>query len=67
LMEGEGVPSNAWQGLRQHLTQQRHCPSCGRVVWGNAYFRHIRRCTGNPTPARELETESAPSYFPVQK
>jgi hypothetical protein len=61
LMEDEGVPSNAWQGLRQHLTQQRQCPGCDRAIWGNAYFRHIRRCTSNPTPARELETESAAS------
>lgn len=59
LMEDEDVSSNAWQGLRQHLTQQRHCPSCGRVVWGNAYFRHIKRCNGSPAPVRELETESA--------
>ncbi len=57
LMEDDSVPSNAWQGLRQHLTQQRHCPGCGRAVRGNAYFRHIKRCNGRPAPVRELETE----------
>ncbi len=59
LMEDESVPSNVWQGLRQHLTRKNECPGCGRVIRRNGYFRHVKRCSGSPTPARELETESA--------
>lgn len=59
LQEDEVLPSNAWQGLRQHLTQQKHCPACGRVIWGNAYFRHIKRCTNSPALPRERESERA--------
>ena len=59
LMEDETLPSNAWHGLRQHLTRQKQCTGCGRVIWGNVYFRHIKTCAGGPAPAREFETESA--------
>jgi hypothetical protein len=44
LMEDEDVQPNAWQGSRQHLTKQRECPDCQRVIRGNAYFYHVQRC-----------------------
>ena len=44
VMEDKNVRPNAWQGLRQHLTKQRQCPRCQRVVRGNAYFRHVKHC-----------------------
>jgi MerR HTH family regulatory protein len=58
LMEDEIVPSNAWQGLRQHLTEQKQCPDCGRIIRGNAFFRHVKRCTGGTAHAREFEAKS---------
>jgi hypothetical protein len=59
VVEDEVVPSNDWQGLRQHLSRQKQCPACGRVIWGNGYFLHIKRCNSRPGPAGELETERA--------
>jgi hypothetical protein len=44
LMEDEDMKPNAWQGPRQHLTEQRQCGECRRVIRGNAYFHHVQRC-----------------------
>ncbi len=59
LMEDEDVQPNAWQGPRQHLTKQRQCPGCRRVVRGNAYFRHVKRCGGGRASASGTESQSA--------
>ena len=61
LMEGKNIRPNAWQGPRQHLTKQRQCPGCRRVVRGNAYFRHVRRCTGGRASASGIESQTATS------
>jgi hypothetical protein len=52
VMGDESVPPNAWYGPRQHLTKKRRCPGCQRVVRGNAYFRHVKRCISRGTSAR---------------
>jgi hypothetical protein len=54
----ESVPPNVWHGPRQHLTKKRQCPRCQRVVRGNAYFRHVKRCIGRGTSARGTETRT---------
>jgi hypothetical protein len=59
LMEDNGVQLNAWQGVRQHLTKQRQRPSCRRVVRGNAYFRHVKRCGSGRAPANGIESPRA--------
>ncbi len=59
LMEDKDVELNAWQGVRQHLTKQRQCPNCRRVVRGNAYFRHVKRCGSGRAPANGIESPRA--------
>jgi hypothetical protein len=59
LMEGKKVRPNAWQGSRQHLTTRRRCPGCCRVIRGNAYFRHLKRCQGGRASAGRIESGSA--------
>jgi uncharacterized C2H2 Zn-finger protein len=39
------------------LVQTRRCPQCGRVIRGNAYFRHVNRCNANSAPADQDKTE----------
>lgn len=29
-----------------HLRIRHECPRCGRVIWGNAYYRHMLACQG---------------------
>ncbi|HUY15647.1 MAG TPA: hypothetical protein VMX16_18760 [Terriglobia bacterium] len=41
----------AWRGLHQHLAERKSCPSCGRVIPGNGYFRHVKHCIVAPAPA----------------
>ena len=59
LMEDEDVQPNAWQGRRQHLTEQRQCRECRRVIRGNAYFRHVKRCRSGAPPANGSESQGA--------
>ena len=63
LMEGKKVRPNAWQGSRQHLTTRRQCPGCRRVIRGNAYFRHVKRCQGVRTSARRIESQSTTTDY----
>ncbi|HUY13176.1 MAG TPA: hypothetical protein VMX16_06020 [Terriglobia bacterium] len=41
----------AWSGPRQHLAERKSCPSCGRVIPGNGYFRHVKSCIAAPASA----------------
>jgi predicted DNA-binding antitoxin AbrB/MazE fold protein len=34
----------SWNGSRQHLTERKACPRCGRKITGNAYARHATSC-----------------------
>jgi hypothetical protein len=45
--------------LRQHLSKQRQCPGCGRAIRGNAYFRHVKRCSGGRASANGMESQRA--------
>ena len=49
-LEGRKKQPGDWKGSRQHLAEQKACPHCGRIVIGNAYFRHVRSCR-TPLPA----------------
>ncbi len=40
------TPSKPWNGSRQHLTERKACPRCGRKIIGNAYARHVHSCAG---------------------
>ena len=59
LMESKNVQPKPWQGLRQHLTKQRQCPDCRRLVRGNAYFRHVKRCGRGRASANGIESPRA--------
>jgi hypothetical protein len=39
-----GKSAGQWNGYRQHLTEQKECPRCGREILGNAYSRHVMNC-----------------------
>jgi len=32
------------QSVRKHARVVRKCPTCGRPIRGNAFFRHIKKC-----------------------
>lgn len=56
----------AWRGLRQHLAERKSRPSCGRVIPGNGYFRHVKHCIVAPAPAEASADSPNPraSSFP---
>jgi len=58
LIENKNVRLTGCQGTRQHLVQSRRCPHCGRVIRGNAYFRHVNKCNANSARADEGEMET---------
>jgi hypothetical protein len=57
-IEDRNVRLSGCQGTRQHLVQNRPCPHCGRVIRGNAYFRHLNKCNSNSAPGKEVKTET---------
>jgi len=59
LLEDKNVRLPGWHGSRQHSVQKRSCPWCGRVIRGNAYFGHVKRCPAGAASAHETKTESA--------
>ena len=59
LIEDRNVRLSGCHGTRQHLVQSRRCLQCGRVIRGNAYFRHLNRCKSNSAPAGRGEMETA--------
>ena len=63
LMDGKNVKPNVWQGCRQHVTTQRHCPGCGRAIRGNVYFRHIKRCRADSSSASALGSQTASTGY----
>lgn len=65
LIEDKNVQPPGWDGSRQHLAQRRSCPGCGDVIRGNAYFRHVKRCTAGPAPASKLEAQSVANRLAV--
>jgi hypothetical protein len=58
LIEDRNVRLSGCRGTRQHLLQSRRCPRCGRVIRGNAYFRHVNRCKANSAAAHKIKMEA---------
>jgi hypothetical protein len=48
LLEEKRKKPGRWNGSRQHLTERKECPRCGRVIQGSGYYRHVRSCMGMP-------------------
>lgn len=57
LLEDKKLRVPGWHGSRQHLVHKRCCPRCGRIIRGNAYFRHFKRCSANHATMEKIETE----------
>lgn len=51
-LEEKKVQPGHWNGSRQHLTERKDCPRCGRTVVGNAFSWHVMHCTGSPSPQK---------------
>jgi len=64
MIEDKRVLLPGWHGSRQHLVQARCCPRCGRVIRGNSYFRHVKRCPASPASAGKIEPESVAADQP---
>ena len=64
LIEEKNVKLLHWHGCRQHVAQERRCPSCQRVIRGNAYFRHVKRCAAHPTPAPNFDAGRISTGYP---
>lgn len=47
LDENKKTPRQPWNGHRQHVTKQKECPRCGRLIIGNAFARHVKSCGGH--------------------
>ena len=60
LLEDKDVEPHGWNGTRQHLSKLRDCPGCERVIRGNVYYHHIKKCRAAATRAAlvgpEVET-----------
>ncbi len=63
LLEDKKVRLRGWHGSRQHMVHERRCTHCGRVIRGNSYFRHVKRCTASPAAPREPEEESVAAGY----
>ncbi|HEV2416417.1 MAG TPA: hypothetical protein VGX94_01300 [Terriglobia bacterium] len=51
-LEERKIQPRQWNGCRQHLTERKECPRCGRAIDGNAFSWHVMHCTGSPPPQK---------------